>query len=289
MVSGFSRTLRSGLHTAPVVADKSGDVLKAWGISDKGAVRPTNQDRFAIDEELRLCVIADGMGGHNAGEVAADAAVAAVLEVVRHRQRTRQAHTMAASCTSPCRAFGVDPALSDAGNLLRAAIHLANMQVLEQAGRSSAYTGMGTTIVAALAVDGLLSVGHVGDSRPYRLTGGRLRQLTGDDSWIANVMANDPRANVSLLEYHPMRHVLTNVVGSGPRTEVHVFEEPLAAGDRLLLTTDGVHGVLDVRRLEQLVADPDDLAAAPSDILRAAIARGSRDNCTAIVAQYLPD
>jgi protein phosphatase len=110
--------------------------------------------------------IADGMGGHNAGEVAADAAVAAVLEVARHRQRTRQANTMAASCTSPCRAFGVDPALSDAGNLLRAAIHLANMQVLEQAGRSSAYTGMGTTIVAALAVDGCCQSGTLATALP---------------------------------------------------------------------------------------------------------------------------
>jgi PPM family protein phosphatase len=251
-------------------------VLQAWGISEKGTVRPTNQDRFAIDEDLRLCVIADGMGGHNAGEIAAHAAVDAVLDVVRNGERIG----------SP---FGVDPSLSEAGNLIRTAIHLANVRVLEQAGRSSAYAGMGTTIVAALVVDGRLSVGHVGDSRLYRLAGGRLRQLTGDDSWMASVMASDPRANVSLLEYHPMRHVLTNVVGSRRRTDVHVIEEPLTAGDRLLLTTDGVHGVLDDRRLERLLADPDDLAAAASDIVRAAMARGSRDNCTAIVAQYAPD
>ena len=262
--------------------------MQAWGVSEKGAVRPTNQDRFAIDEDLHLCVIADGMGGHKAGEIAAHTAVDAVLDTLRERQRT-QHPTAAPSWAALGWPFGVDPSLSDAGNLLRTAICLANMQVLERAGRSSAYAGMGTTIVAVVAIDGMLSVGHVGDSRLYRLAGGRLRQLTGDDSWIANVMANDPGANVSLLEYHPMRHVLTNVVGSGPRTDVHVFEEPLAAGDRLLLTTDGVHGVLDHRRLEELIADPDDLAAAPSDIVRAAIARGSRDNCTAIVAQYCPD
>jgi protein phosphatase len=163
------------------------------------------------------------------------------------------------------------------------------MQVLEQAGRSSAYAGMGTTIVAALVVDGRMSVGHVGDSRLYRLAGGRMRQLTGDDSWMASVMATDPRANVSLLEHHPLRHVLTNVVGSRQRTDVHVIEEPLTAGDRLILTTDGVHGVLDDRRLERLVAEPDDLSVAASTIVRAAIARGSRDNCTAIVARYCPD
>jgi protein phosphatase len=182
--------------------------------------------------------------------------------------------------------FGVDPSLSEAGNVIRTAIHLANMQVVEEACHSSAHAGMGTTIVAALVIDGRLSVGHVGDSRLYRLGRGGLRQLTGDDSWIAAVMANDPSANVGLLEYHPLRHMLTNVVGSRRRTDVHVVEEPLAPGDRLLLTTDGVHGVLDDRRLEQLMAGRDNLDAAAADIVRAAIARGSRDNCTAVVAQY---
>jgi serine/threonine protein phosphatase PrpC len=183
--------------------------------------------------------------------------------------------------------FGLDPSLSEAGNILRTAIHLANIQVLEMAASSIAYAGMGTTIVAALVSHGRVSIGHVGDSRLYRLSGRTLRQLTGDDSWMATVMANDPRADAALLEYHPMRHVLTNVVGSRRHTEVHVIEEPLAAGDRLLLTTDGVHDVLDDRRLEGLLADPDDLASAASDIVRAALARGSRDNCTAIVAQYI--
>src|SRR6185369_15618205 len=107
----------------------------------------------------------------------------------------------------------------------------ANMRILEMAGSSSAYAGMGTTIVAALATDGRLSVGHVGDSRLYRVDGGRFRQLTGDDSWMAAVMANNPRADAAQLEYHPMRHVLTNVVGSRSRTEVHVVEESLSSGD----------------------------------------------------------
>ena len=86
-----------------------------------------------------------------------------------------------------------------------------------------------------------------------------------------------------------MRHLLTNVVGSRRTTDVHVVEEPLAEGDRLLLTTDGVHGVLDGPRLARLLADGRDPAGAASEIVRAAIARGARDNCTAIVARYLPD
>jgi len=252
-------------------------VLQAWGVSEKGA-RPANQDRFAIDEELGLCIIADGMGGHNAGEIAARTAVDAVLDVVRGRRH--------APLGWP---FGFDPSLSDAGNLIRTAIHLANIRVLEQAGHCVAYAGMGTTIVAALVTGGRLAVGHAGDSRLYRLGGARLRQLTGDDSWIATVMAEDPLADAALLQHHPMRHLLTNVVGSRRTTDVHVVEEPLAEGDRLLLTTDGVHGVLDGPRLARLLADGRDPAGAASEIVRAAIARGARDNCTAIVARYLPD
>jgi PPM family protein phosphatase len=251
-------------------------VLQAWGASETGTVRPTNEDRFAIDEHHRLCVLADGMGGHNAGDIAAHTTVAAVLDVVRGRQPFGWP-------------FGVDPSLSQGGNLLRTAIYLANIQVLEMAATSIRYAGMGTTVVAALVSNGRLSVGHVGDSRLYRLAGGTLRQLTGDDSWMATMMARDPGVDASLLEYHPMRHVLTNVVGSRRHTDVHVVEEPLAPGDRLLLTTDGVHGVMDDARLAALLADPDDLAGAASEIVRAALARGSRDNCTAIVAQYLPD
>jgi serine/threonine protein phosphatase PrpC len=250
-------------------------VLQAWGVSEKGA-RPTNQDRFAIDEELRLCVIADGLGGHNAGEIAASTAIDAVLEVVRDRQWIGWP-------------FGFDPSLSEGGNRIRTAIYLASVHVLEQAGHTVAYAGMGTTIVAALVVDGRLSVGHAGDSRLYRMAGGRLRQLTGDDSWMATVMAKDPEADAALLEYHPMRHALTNVVGSRRPTDVHVAEEPLASGDRLLLTTDGVHGVLDDRRLEGMLAASDDLSCAASDIVCAAVQRGSRDNCTAVVARYCVD
>ena len=251
-------------------------MLVTFGATDKGRVRPINEDCFAIREELGLCVIADGMGGHKAGEIAARTAVDTVLDVVRDRHRIGWP-------------FGFNPSFSEAGNLIRTAIYLANMRVLEEAGQSVAYAGMGTTIVAALIADGRLSVGHAGDSRLYRLAGGRLRQLTGDDSWMATVMARDPRADPSILQHHPMRHVLTNVVGTRRTTDVHVVEEPLVRGDRLLMTTDGVHGVLDDGRLEGLLADSRDLAGAASAIVRAAIARGSRDNCTAIVAQYCAD
>ena len=258
------------------MTDRIRRVLWAGGISDKGRVRPTNEDYFAVDEDLRLCVVADGMGGHKAGEVAAKIAVDAIVEFVRNRR----------NFVWP---LGFDPFLSEAGNLVRTAIHLANLQVFETACRSDDYTGMGTTIVVGLVLDGRLAVGHVGDSRLYRRAAGSLRRLTDDDSWLASMLANDPHADGAMLRHHPMRNALTNVVGTRPRTDVHVMEEPLSEGDLLLLTTDGVHGVLDDHDLEELLADKLDPASLAAEIVRAAIARGSRDNCTAVVAQYSPD
>ena len=257
-------------------------MLRACVATDKGGIRPTNEDYFAVNEALRLCVVADGMGGHQAGEIAARIAVEAIADVVAGAQ-TEVARS------SALHPFGFEPSLSDAANLLRTAIHVANVRILETAGSSGEYAGMGTTIVAALVVDDCLSVGHVGDSRLYIFANGRVRQLTHDDSWMADVLAHDPDADPVVLQHHPMRNVLTNAVGARPRTDVHLVEERLAGGELLLLSTDGVHGVLDERRLERLLAENDHVAEMAAKIVRAALSRGSRDNCTAVVARYLPD
>jgi PPM family protein phosphatase len=103
---------------------------------------------------------------------------------------------------------------------------------------------------------------------------------------VATVLASDPKADPLLLQHHPMRNALTNVVGARSHTEVHVVEEPLTAGDRLLLTTDGVHGVVADEQIERLMRDHDDPREVADKLLAMALARGSRDNCTAIVARY---
>ena len=169
-------------------------------------MRPINEDCFAIREELGLCVIADGMGGHNAGEVAARLAVDTVVDVVRDWR---------ADALLP---FGRDPTLSDQGNLLRTSILLANAQILERATTAEHYAGMGTTVVVTRVTGGRLAVAHVGDSRLYLFDGQTLRQVTRDDSWVATVLATDPKADPLLLQHHPMRNALTNVVGARPRT-----------------------------------------------------------------------
>lgn len=247
-------------------------MLRAYGVTDRGRLRPTNEDCFAIHEELGLCVIADGMGGHKAGEVAARLAVDGVVEFVRHPD-----------VTFP---FGFDPSLSADGNILRTAIHLTSVQIHEAAITSHDYAGMGTTIVAARVSGGRLTVAHAGDSRLYLVSNQTLTQVTQDDSWMVSMLAQDPHSDPLLLEHHPMRNALTNVVGARARTEVHVVERPLAGGELMLLSTDGVHGVLDHRRIERLLLEDEDPRAIAHGVIRAALARGSRDNCTAVVARY---
>ena len=252
-------------------------MLLAHGATDKGRVRPINQDCWAFEASCGLCVVADGMGGHRAGEVAARIAVETIVSSV---------------ITSPAIPehqwpFGFDPSLSNVGNRLRTAIQLAHMHILETAVSSDLYAGMGTTIVAAMVDGDRLSVAHAGDSRLY-VVDDRLRQVTHDDSWMASMLAQDPGADRGRYEQHPMRNALTNVVGARRRTDVHVIEETLVGGELLVLTTDGVHGVLDDETLEQLLLDASDVREMADTLVAAALARGSHDNCTALVARYLP-
>jgi protein phosphatase len=248
-------------------------VFCAYGVSDKGRVRPINEDCFGVYEDLGLCVIADGMGGHNAGEVAARMAVDAVAD-----------HFRLANHDWP---FGVDRSLSQTANRIRNAILLANVQILETAVMAGDYAGMGTTVVAASVACGRLTVGHVGDSRLYVFADRTLRQVTHDDSWMATVLAREPEADPLLLQHHPMRHALTNVVGTRPRTDVHIVDEPLTGGELVLLTTDGVHGVLDAERIAEIADGDEDPRVVAEQLVLTALARGTHDNCTAVVAKYL--
>jgi serine/threonine protein phosphatase PrpC len=249
-------------------------VFSAFGITDKGRSRASNEDCFAIHEPLGLVVVADGMGGHNAGEVASRIAVDVLSDYFS---------------TDPVEwPFGFDAEISAAANRMRTAILLANVQILESAITIDDHAGMGTTVVAAQVSGRRLVCGHVGDSRLYLWSGGSLRALTADDSWMASMLAHDPGANPALLQQHPMRHALTNVVGTRPRTDVHVVETELNAGDRILITTDGVHEVVDDGRLEQLISQDKRPEAIANAIVKTALARGSKDNLTAVVVACAP-
>jgi PPM family protein phosphatase len=252
-------------------------MLSAFGVTDRGRIRPTNEDCFGIDPHLQLCVVADGMGGHNAGEVASRMAVETVLDYVANS---------GVSTTWP---YGFDPARSERANLLRTAVEVANARVFEAAAATHQYAGMGTTIVAALVSGGVLTVAHVGDSRLYAVEAEGARQLTVDDSWMAAMLARDPGLDPAALRAHPMRNALTSVVGARPTVTVHVSERMLPASSVLVLTTDGVHGVLNDHFFLAECARPCEPQEVAERLVRAALVHGSRDNCTAVVARYQRD
>ncbi len=249
-------------------------MLLAHGASDKGHVRSINEDYWAFEPSRGLCVVADGMGGHRAGEVAARLAVDTIV-------------TCVASGDSSGWPFGFDPSLSEIGNRLRTAVHLAHMRLLETSVTSNQYAGMGTTVVASVVDGDRLSVAHAGDSRFYLLSSTGLRQVTRDDSWAVVMAGHDP-VNRERYASHPMRGALTNVIGAKRHTNVHLVEETLRAGDLLVLTTDGVHGALDDAEFEHIVVQGSgDIRLLADGLVAAALDRGSRDNCTALVARYI--
>lgn len=247
-------------------------LLSAHGTTHPGR-RASNEDALLVDPALGLFVVADGMGGHKAGEVAARLAIDAIREFIHQSRGT-------ADLTWP---FGLDPALSVDGNRLRTAVRLANRRVLEASESRTEYTGMGTTVVAALMVQDRLSFVGVGDSRVYlwRQTG--IKQLTKDDSWVATVLAREPGMTDTALAQHPMRHVLTSVIGARPDTEPEVKDCEFAGGDVVLLCSDGLHGTMDLNEAASLLGSHRPVAEITAALVNRALARGASDNVTAVV------
>ena len=251
-------------------------MVLAHAVSDAGPVRKNNEDCCAIEHDLQLYVVADGMGGHSAGEVASRLAVEALVGFIRRSHED----------TDLSWPYGVDPTLSLQANRLRTAINLANRRVFRAAESHDDYTGMGTTIVGALVAADRLIVGSVGDSRLYHLTAGSLAQVTHDDTWAATMLAQHGAGGAALMAHHPMRHVLTNVLGARDRTDVHVSEHALAPGDMVLLCSDGLYGVLDDVDLLRILGEDGDVRRAAECLVRTALDRGTRDNVTALVLRY---
>jgi protein phosphatase len=144
-------------------------------------------------------------------------------------------------------------------------------------------------VVCALFSGARLAVASAGDSRAYLLADGQLRQLTRDDTWAATILAGDPQTNPAARAAHPMRHVLTNVIGARDQGDVHLSEHDLAGGEMILLCSDGLHGVVDDATLQGVLT----AGGAPSDIvpqlIELALARGVKDNVTAVLARYSGD
>jgi protein phosphatase len=257
--------------TVPSFAAPSRQGLDAFGVSECGPVRSINQDAFTFDIGLGLFIVADGMGGHAAGEIASRLAIETIVGFMARSTSDDDPDAPAA-----------DPSLSPDANRLRTALTLANDRIRRAAASHEDYHGMGTTVVAVLFSGANFIVAHAGDSRVYQQYNGELTQLTKDDSLIELLDEMDAPAEVR--ERHAgQRNVVTNVLGGDDDVLVHVLECPRGAGRVLLLCSDGVHGVLDAGRIGGILASHDGPRPHAERLVREALAAGGRDNATALV------
>lgn len=249
-------------------------MIHSHGFSDSGCVRTENQDRILIDQELGLYVIADGMGGHHHGEMAAELAISTL------RFYVESSHDRS-DVTWP---YGYSFELGMDSNRLVTGIRLTNRQVWKRAEEKPECTGMGTTVAAMLVTESRAAVGNVGDSRVYLLRGGEWKQLTIDDTWISEVLRHGP-GQTELLN-HPMRNVLTQAAGSQHDVNVHACEFELRDRDLLVMSSDGLHGVVPDSRMRELISADAPLEEIGERLLEAARAEGGPDNVSVILLRY---
>ncbi len=250
--------------------------IEAFGLTDVGRKRKHNEDAFALDLNDGLFIVADGMGGHAAGEVAARITVETIGEFIAATRQKEEA-------TWP---FKYNHALHFNSNRLAIAIEKANERVMAAVAAQPWLKGMGTTVVAALLNEKVLSLAHVGDSRAYLFRNGKLQRLTDDHSWVheqvaAGILTEDEAKS------HPLKNVVTRALGGGATVSADLQELSFSARDRYIFCSDGLTTMLGDEEIEELAAlheDPQELCRSLVDL---ANEKGGVDNITVVVTRVL--
>ena len=225
--------------------------------SNVGCVREHNEDSFIAHSPL--FVVADGMGGHEAGEVASEIAVNAIS---KHAPKEPDA------------------------NQLSFAVQEANLEILNASAKGIGKPGMGTTVTAAVVFEQQLLIAQVGDSRAYLLHNGRLQRLTRDHSLVADLVAQGSITEEEA-RVHPQRSVITRALGSEPNVEPDIYILQLEKDDRILLCSDGLSSMIYDTKIEAILKDYKDVNTCCDELINAALKAGGLDNITAIVIDPL--
>ena len=266
--------------------------LTAFALTDTGRRRESNEDSYCLRQNLGLYVIADGMGGHAAGEVASRVAVDAIESFVEH--------TIGVDNQYPF-PFGFDPGLGVDGNRIASAFRLANRQILQRTIDEPELRGMATTGVALLtgiemgsggagASDGPVTlaalVAHVGDSRAYFWREGRLEQITHDHSWVEEQIAAGAMS-IDEARQHPWRNLVTRALAGSEDPEIDITPIALEPGDRVLLCSDGLTTPLTDAAIAEVIARSPlgNPAATCQALVDAANAAGGPDNITVVIVE----
>ncbi|HEX7669174.1 MAG TPA: Stp1/IreP family PP2C-type Ser/Thr phosphatase [Polyangiaceae bacterium] len=247
----------------------------AHGISDVGLQREHNEDSFAVLSDHGLAIVADGMGGHRAGDVASRLATEAIGEFFRK--------TANEDATWP---FHFDPNLTDEENKLLTSIRLANRQIYEHSTRSQDLRGMGTTVVGALfsRKKNRMFIGHVGDSRAYRVRGGKIQQMTRDHSLVNDYLAAMPDMTEEQRSELP-KNVITRALGMQDNVEVDIQSDECQPGDVYVLCSDGLSGMITDEEMAEVVRSSDELPDVCRRLITLANEHGGEDNITAVAVR----
>lgn len=243
-------------------------MIETYGASNVGCVRTNNEDYFLVAPTAGLYVVADGMGGAQAGEHASKLAVETLYDLVQK--------------------IKIEPARRDCAAIteeLVTAFEEANRRVMDAASNDPSLEGMGTTMIAAIeCTDGLMIV-SVGDSRAY-LYDGKLSLISEDQTWV-NEVGRRLGIDEDSLRTHPMRHVLTMAIGVSEQLRVHTYELHPAKGTQILLCSDGLHGVAPETEIVEVLRSSEPLQEKCDRLIAAARSHGGPDNVTAVILQIL--
>jgi protein phosphatase len=238
-------------------------MIEAFGLSDPGCLRANNEDYFINDSFRGLFIVADGMGGANAGEYASRLSAETLYEYL----------------------LSLDGATSL--DKLEEGFHEANAAVKRASTGEPSLEGMGTTLVAARILNGWeLQLASVGDSRAYQLSAEGFSVLTKDHTWVTEVGSRLGLSDEALRK-HPMRHVLTMAIGVCDDVRVDVQTRSLSRGDQILLCSDGLHGVVEENTLESTLRTEKSLPEKAHYLIEAAREKGAPDNVTVVLIRVL--
>ncbi len=241
--------------------------MQVAGLSDRGLERTRNEDSCLVksDNDKALLVVADGMGGHRAGNVASDLAISAAERFWNN--------------LDDCHSLSVEEALE----MIRRLILEANQLVLQEAENSRSLRGMGTTLTAGLLCGRHLTIGHIGDSRAYLINDGQIKLLTRDHSLVEELIEAG-QVSPEEAHTHPQRHVLTRALGISPDLQVDVKELEVEAGAILLFCTDGLTGLVSDEEILQKCLETSDPHLLAETLINLANSRGGHDNITVVAA-----
>jgi len=252
--------------------------VSAFGLTDVGRKRRHNEDAYLLDAERGLFVVADGMGGHAAGEVASRITVETIQEYIAATEEEHESSWP----------FGFNSRVSLEGNRLTTAVEKANEKVMRAVQNRPELKGMGTTVVAALFDADRATLVHVGDSRAYLFRDEELRRLTDDHSWVqeqvnAGILSEDEAKS------HPLKNVVTRALGGAAHVSVDLIEVPVRSGDRFLLCSDGLTGMVPDEEIFARFRSDDGLEKTVRQLIDTANDRGGVDNITAILVEVAGD